>query len=166
MGGTTRPEVTLITTDGEAKPEPAPKPTPKPEPQPDPASEPVPEPTPKLQPEPEPDSEPDPAPEPQIADEEDASPEPALSTGGCRFFSQSEFATATLEEKTFIRECDRAAGRIAKSPAPEPQPQASPKGGGRLTCLDFSTEAEASAAIPSNPQLDRDGDGRACETLP
>ena len=30
----------------------------------------------------------------------------------------------------------------------------------------FSTEAEASATIPSNPQLDRDGDGRACETLP
>ncbi len=55
--------------------------------------------------------------------------------------------------------------------APEPpvQPQQTPPaagGGGRLTCADFSTEAQATAAIPSNPQLDGDGDGRACETLP
>ena len=35
-----------------------------------------------------------------------------------------------------------------------------------MSCANFSTEAEASAAIPSNPQLDRDRDGRACETLP
>jgi micrococcal nuclease len=67
----------------------------------------------------------------------------------------------------------------APRPQPTPQPQLAPEpsvrpqqappgasGGGRLTCADFSTEAQATAAIPSNPQLDRDGDGRACETLP
>ncbi|MCA1739889.1 MAG: thermonuclease family protein [Actinobacteria bacterium] len=64
----------------------------------------------------------------------------------------------------------------AKSPPSQPtppvQPQQSPPtaskggGGGRLTCADFSSEAAASAAIPSNPQLDRDGNGRACESLP
>jgi len=53
------------------------------------------------------------------------------------------------------------------SPTPTPSPTPAPSaGGGRLTCADFSTEAEASAAIPANPQLDRDGDGRACESLP
>jgi micrococcal nuclease len=53
------------------------------------------------------------------------------------------------------------------SPAPTPSPTPAPSaGGGPLTCADFSTEAEASAAIPANPQLDRDRDGRACETLP
>lgn len=66
-------------------------------------------------------------------------------------------------------------------PEPDPEPEPAPETpsapaapvpptgsgkGGRLTCADFSTEAEASAAIPSNPQLDRDADGRACETLP
>lgn len=43
-------------------------------------------------------------------------------------------------------------------------PPAVPAGGAR--CSDFATEAEALAALPSNPQLDRDGDGRACESLP
>jgi hypothetical protein len=69
--------------------------------------------------------------------------------------------------------------RPTPQPAPQPQPQPAPEPpaqpqqvppaggeGGRLTCADFSSEAEASAAIPSNPQLDRDGDGRACESLP
>jgi Excalibur calcium-binding domain len=55
------------------------------------------------------------------------------------------------------------------TPAPytpsTPPPSSPPAGGGRLSCADFSTEAEASAAIPSSPQLDRDGDGRACESL-
>ncbi len=60
----------------------------------------------------------------------------------------------------------------APSPAPTPDipsaPSApgSPAGRGGLTCADFSSKAEASATIPSNPQLDRDKDGRACETLP
>jgi micrococcal nuclease len=63
----------------------------------------------------------------------------------------------------------------ARDPAPTPDPPATPPApdssgpptsSGRLTCADFSTEAEASAAIPSNPQLDRDRDGRACESLP
>ncbi len=66
--------------------------------------------------------------------------------------------------------------RPAPSPAPNPTPipdipsapsaGAPPAGRSGLTCADFSSEAEASAAIPSNPQLDRDRDGRACETLP
>lgn len=61
----------------------------------------------------------------------------------------------------------------APQPTPQPIPQPVPQpptpaagGGGDLSCADFNTEAEASAAIPSNPQLDRDKDGRACETLP
>lgn len=37
---------------------------------------------------------------------------------------------------------------------------------GSARCADFATEAEALAALPSNPQLDRDGDGKACESLP
>jgi hypothetical protein len=65
----------------------------------------------------------------------------------------------------------------APNPAPSPAPSpartpdipsapSAPAGRSGLTCADFSTEAEASAAILSNPQLDRDKDGRACETLP
>ena len=51
-----------------------------------------------------------------------------------------------------------------KAPGPTPNPPAVPAGGAR--CSDFATEAEAIAALPSNPQLDRDGDGKACESLP
>ena len=55
------------------------------------------------------------------------------------------------------------------SPSP-PQPAASPtpalSGGGRQTCKDFTTWAEAQAALPTNPRLDGDGDGIACENLP
>ena len=47
---------------------------------------------------------------------------------------------------------------------PTPNPPAVPVRGAR--CSDFATEAEAIAALPSNPQLDRDGDGKACESLP
>lgn len=32
-------------------------------------------------------------------------------------------------------------------------------------CSDFATHAEAQAALPNNPQLDRDKDGVACESL-
>src|SRR3954451_17421471 len=34
------------------------------------------------------------------------------------------------------------------------------------TCSDFNTQPEAQAALPSNPQLDRDNDNIACEDLP
>jgi len=34
-----------------------------------------------------------------------------------------------------------------------------------LRCSDFKTHAEAQAALPNNPQLDRDKDGVACESL-
>jgi LPXTG-motif cell wall-anchored protein len=34
------------------------------------------------------------------------------------------------------------------------------------TCQDFSTQQEAQNALPSNPGLDRDNDGTACESLP
>ncbi len=33
------------------------------------------------------------------------------------------------------------------------------------SCRNFSTQAEAQAALPANPQLDRDKDGVACESL-
>ena len=52
---------------------------------------------------------------------------------------------------------------IPAIPAPSAAPSVVP-GGAR--CSDFATEAEAIAALPSNPQLDRDGDGQACESLP
>ncbi|RCJ20189.1 hypothetical protein A6S26_05555 [Nostoc sp. ATCC 43529] len=32
-------------------------------------------------------------------------------------------------------------------------------------CGDFATQAEAQTALPSNPQLNRDGDGTACDSL-
>jgi len=32
-------------------------------------------------------------------------------------------------------------------------------------CSDFASQAEAQAALPNNPQLDRDKDGIACESL-
>ncbi|BAZ39377.1 hypothetical protein NIES4101_53300 [Calothrix sp. NIES-4101] len=34
-----------------------------------------------------------------------------------------------------------------------------------MKCADFSTFEEAQAALPTNPQLDNDGDGDACESL-
>ncbi|MBW4675951.1 MAG: excalibur calcium-binding domain-containing protein [Desmonostoc geniculatum HA4340-LM1] len=34
------------------------------------------------------------------------------------------------------------------------------------TCGNFTTQGEAQAALPSNPQLDQDGDGTACDSLP
>ena len=128
-------------------------------------------------------------PEPQPADEEDAPPEPAESAIECRFFTQSEFVNADPEQKAFIRECDRAAGRAAPSaspvqqerdakedpppqppPVPSPEPQVAPQpvpapqpSGGRLTCDDFASPAEAQAALPANPRLDGDNDGQACE---
>jgi hypothetical protein len=34
-----------------------------------------------------------------------------------------------------------------------------------LRCSNFKTHAEAQAALPNNPQLDRDKDGVACESL-
>jgi micrococcal nuclease len=58
------------------------------------------------------------------------------------------------------------------SPSPPPQPASSPSptpalsGGGRQTCEDFATWAEAQAALPTNPRLDGEGDGIACENLP
>lgn len=76
-------------------------------------------------------------PEPQ-APEEDAPPEPDQPAVECRFFTQSEFASATPEQKTFIQECDRAAGRTGIAPAPSPPsapisppaaPQSQPAGG-------------------------------------
>lgn len=62
--------------------------------------------------------------------------------------------------------CDPAPTPDSPATPPASEPSGPPNSSGRLTCADFSTEAEASAAIPSNPQLDRDGDGRACESLP
>ncbi len=32
-------------------------------------------------------------------------------------------------------------------------------------CKDFTTQEQAQAALPNNPQLDRDGDGTACDSL-
>lgn len=48
-------------------------------------------------------------------------------------------------------------------PEPElqPQPTTYPSG---MTCADFATYAEAQAALPTNPQLDGNGDGSACES--
>ncbi len=34
------------------------------------------------------------------------------------------------------------------------------------SCGDFTTQADAQAALPNNPQLDRDGDETACDSLP
>lgn len=132
------------------------------------------------------------APQPPGKSQEQYSPEPTPSPESepepeaeCRFFTQSEFANADPEQKAFIRECDRAAGRVPSSASPvqeerdaneppqeravqpEPQPESRPvpepqSGGGRLTCEGLSP-AEAQAALPANPQLDRDGDGEACE---
>lgn len=34
-----------------------------------------------------------------------------------------------------------------------------------MKCADFATSEEAQAALPTNPQLDKDGDGQACESL-
>ncbi len=59
--------------------------------------------------------------------------------------------------------------RQQPEPTPDPAqtpPAAPPVIPGGARCADFATEAEAIAALPSNPQLDRDGDGRACESLP
>src|SRR5215218_839147 len=42
-------------------------------------------------------------------------------------------------------------------------PQAWSRG---ATCSDFATYEQAQAALPANPQLDRDKDGVACENLP
>ena len=72
------------------------------------------------------------------------------------------------QPKPTPRPTPQSAPQPQAAPQPPAQPQQAPPagGGGRLTCADFSTEAAASAAIPSNPQLDRDGDGRACESLP
>ncbi|MEL6382502.1 MAG: excalibur calcium-binding domain-containing protein [Cyanobacteria bacterium J06626_18] len=37
---------------------------------------------------------------------------------------------------------------------------------GDAVCNDFDTQAQAIAALPTNPQLDGDGDGIPCESLP
>lgn len=45
------------------------------------------------------------------------------------------------------------------------QPQQSPSIPVGSKCEDFATQEEAQAALPSNPQLDRDGNGTACDSL-
>lgn len=56
------------------------------------------------------------------------------------------------------------------APASKPQPAPKRPGAGDMNCTDFRSQAEAQAALradPSDPwDLDRDGDGIACETRP
>ena len=123
--------------------------------------------------------------------EEQPPPESDSQTVECRFFGQSEWVQADAEQKAFIQECDRAAGRaVSSSPSakeadakeapqeratqpepqpqpaalPEPQPKASPPGGD-VDCGDFNPRSAAQAyLLPGDPyDLDRDNDGIACE---
>ena len=86
--------------------------------------------------------------------------------------SDGEACESLPSQTTPQPEPEPTPGPMPESTPPLPEPEQSPAdppaagGGERLTCADFSTEDEASAVIPSNPQLDRDGDGRACESLP
>jgi hypothetical protein len=119
--------------------------------------------------------------------EEQPLPESDSSAVECRFFSQSEWVQADAEQKAFIQECDRAAGRAVPSPSvkeadvkeapqeratqpepqqaqPNPQPKASPSGGD-VDCGDFNPRSAAqSYLLPGDPyDLDGDNDGIACE---
>lgn len=108
---------------------------PPPTPSPTPTPEPSPTPTPSFIPIPEPSSMPTPEPTPA----ESIPPE--------------EPATAPAQEP--IEPVEPAA----------PPAQEVPAISGDARCSDFSTWAEAQAALPNNPQLDGDDDGVACESL-
>jgi hypothetical protein len=122
--------------------------------------------------------------------EEQYPPESDSQTVECRFFSQSEWVQADAEQKAFIQECDRAAGRAVSSPSateadakeapqeratqpepqpqpaapPEPQPKAAPAGGD-VDCGDFNPRSAAqSYLLPGDPyDLDRNNNGIACD---
>jgi hypothetical protein len=126
----------------------------------------------ELQPKAQPGPQPKAQPGPQSKDEEAASPEPAQAE--CRFFTQSEFAQASPEQRAFIQECDRAAGRTGVAPAPsptpaappEPQPRPSAPTSGDVKCGDFAGSSAAAQPylLPGDPyDLDRDNDGIACD---
>jgi len=55
-------------------------------------------------------------------------------------------------------------------PRPTHAPSSSPSPSGHVTCKDFSSHAEAQAYFEAHrdsaANLDRDGDGKACESLP
>jgi micrococcal nuclease len=61
-----------------------------------------------------------------------------------------------------------APARPSRQGTPSTPPSSGlPSGGGTgKTCSDFSTQAEAQAALPANPRLDGNKDGEACESLP
>lgn len=68
---------------------------------------------------------------PRESQEEQYPPEPAPDPESpeveCRFFTQSEFVNADPEQKAFIRECDRAAGRTGVTPAREKVEEPEPR---------------------------------------
>ena len=111
-------------------------------------------------------------PEPQEPKEEE--PPPDESKAECRFFTKSEWAQATPEQKAFIQECDRAAGRTGVTPTPAsppsnppapptPQPKTPPRVGG-VTCKYLTPSEAQSYLLPGDPYgLDRDHDGIPCE---
>jgi len=59
-----------------------------------------------------------------------------------------------------------ATSPIQSTPSTPPSSGLPSDGGTGKTCRDFSTQAEAQAALPANPNLDGNNDGEACESLP
>jgi hypothetical protein len=121
--------------------------------------------------------------------EEQPPPESDSSAVECRFFSQSEWVQADAEQKAFIQECDRAAGRAVPSPSvkeadakeapqgeratqPEPQqPQPNPANLPDVPDVPAqpSLGADCSTGVKDVPVVpgskgDGDGDGIACES--
>lgn len=62
-------------------------------------------------------------------------------------------------------EVDGSTSSVEGAQAPDSGASEAPAISGGAKCSDFATQAEAQAALPNNPQLDRDKDGVACESL-
>jgi hypothetical protein len=122
--------------------------------------------------------------------EEQYPPESDSPDVECRFFNQAEWVQADAEQKAFIQECDRAAGRAVPSPSakeadskespqeratqPEPQqqPQPAPTPLPSIPAVPdqpaVNNGADCSTGVSNVPVVpgskgDRDGDGIACE---
>ena len=92
--------------------------------------------------------------------------------------SEPTIQNAVAQEERAQPEADQepAQPEAKQDPAPEPPPRAPPETTsnatrqGDLDCSDFSTQEEVLAALEqdlSDPNgLDRDNDGKACESLP
>ena len=108
---------------------------------------------------------------PKAPEDKDAPTKATQPPAECRFFTQSEWVQASPEQKSFIQECDRAAGRTAKAPSPslppaalpQPQPKTSPKSGD-VNCGSMTPAEALPYLLPGDPYgLDADNDGIPCE---